>query len=411
MARGKKPLLENIEIKKIAAEGKSIAYVEDKVLFVPNTVPGDIVDVQVTRKRKSFLEGLVTRMHHPSELRIKPRCAHFGICGGCKWQNLPYEAQLQFKQQEVIDNLERIGKAELQDIRPIIGAARQFEYRNKLEFTFSSQRFLTREEIANGAEIERTPAVGFHVPGLFDKVVDIEHCYLQGSPSNEIRNFIQGPQFAIFKCVETLTTGNQANLSFVASEQRETLSVIFNSKEPWKKMQKANEIIQAINDEIQELQSAARHEVVTWINSRHDSVKAIPAYTQIPENLRHQIEQFFGILTNKAKEERYIGNLKAMKSEVDQAYDNSVKAINAWVEQEAKRNAEKATSSTGEKNNEKPNTPPTRPIKTVVRKDKAMKVDFDKQILETEEDVDRYLAALRKEMLSYIHQDKNIMLN
>ena len=191
MARGKKPLLENIEIKKIAAEGKSIAYVEDKVLFVPNTVPGDIVDVQVTRKRKSFLEGLVTRMHHPSELRIKPRCAHFGICGGCKWQNLPYEAQLQFKQQEVIDNLERIGKAELQDIRPIIGAARQFEYRNKLEFTFSSQRFLTREEIANGAEIERTPAVGFHVPGFFDKVVDIEHCYLQGSPSNEIRNFIR----------------------------------------------------------------------------------------------------------------------------------------------------------------------------------------------------------------------------
>lgn len=183
--------MENIEIKKIAAEGKSIAYVEDKVLFVPNTVPGDIVDVQVTRKRKSFLEGLVTRMHHPSELRIKPRCAHFGICGGCKWQNLPYEAQLQFKQQEVIDNLERIGKAELQDIRPIIGAARQFEYRNKLEFTFSSQRFLTREEIANGAKIERTPAVGFHVPGLFDKVVDIEHCYLQGSPSNEIRNFIR----------------------------------------------------------------------------------------------------------------------------------------------------------------------------------------------------------------------------
>lgn len=183
--------MENIEIKKIAAEGKSIAYVEDKVLFVPNTVPGDIVDVQVTRKRKSFLEGLVTRMHHPSELRIKPRCAHFGICGGCKWQNLPYEAQLQFKQQEVIDNLERIGKAELQDIRPIIGAARQFEYRNKLEFTFSSQRFLTREEIANGTEIKRTPAVGFHVPGLFDKVVDIEHCYLQGSPSNEIRNFIR----------------------------------------------------------------------------------------------------------------------------------------------------------------------------------------------------------------------------
>ena len=115
MARGKKPLLENVEIKKIAAEGKSIAYVEDKVLFVPNTVPGDVVDVQVTRKRKSFMEGMVTRTHRLSELRIEPRCAHFGTCGGCKWQNLPYEAQLQFKQQEVIDNLERIGKAEFPD--------------------------------------------------------------------------------------------------------------------------------------------------------------------------------------------------------------------------------------------------------------------------------------------------------
>lgn len=253
---------------------------------------------------------------------------------------------------------------------------------------------------------------GLIYPGLYQNTKKLEDALDDKLDiADEIRDFIHGPQFAIFKRVETLTTSNQANLSYVANKQRETLGAIFNSKEPWKKMQKANEIIQAINDEIQELQSAARHEVVTWINSRHDSVKAIPAYTQIPENLRHQIEQFFGILTNKAKEERYIGNLKAMKSEVDQAYDNSVKAINAWVEQEAKRNAEKATSSTGDENNKKPNMPPTRPIKTVVRKDKAMKVDFDKQVLETEEDVDRYLAVLRKEMLSYIHQNKNIMLN
>lgn len=253
---------------------------------------------------------------------------------------------------------------------------------------------------------------GLIYPGLYQNTKKLEDALDDKLDiADEIRDFIHGPQFAIFKRVETLTTSNQANLSYVANKQRETLGAIFNSKEPWKKMQKANEIIQAINDEIQELQSAARHEVVTWINSRHDSVKAIPAYTQIPENLRHQIEQFFDILTNKAKEERYIGNLKAMKSEVDQAYDNSVKAINAWVEQEAKRNAEKATSSTGDENNKKPNMPPTRPIKTVVRKDKAMKVDFDKQVLETEEDVDRYLAVLRKEMLSYIHQNKNIMLN
>lgn len=191
MARGKKPLLEKIEIKKIAAEGKSIAYVEDKVLFVPNTVPGDLVDVQVTRKRKNFLEGFVTRMHRKSNLRQAPECKHFGICGGCKWQNLPYEKQLEFKQQEVIDNLQRIGKIELHNIFPILDSDRRLYYRNKLEFTFSDKRFLTREEIGQETDIERSPALGFHVPGLFDKVVDLQHCYLQGGPSNEIRNFIK----------------------------------------------------------------------------------------------------------------------------------------------------------------------------------------------------------------------------
>lgn len=195
MARGKKPLLENIEIQKIAAEGKSIAYVDEKVLFVPNTVPGDIVDVQVTRKRKSFLEGFVVRTRKESILRTQPFCSYFGICGGCKWQNLPYEKQTEFKQQEIIDNLKRIGKVELQNIHPIIGSAHTQYYRNKLEFTFSDKRFLTREEIGQATDITRTPAAGFHVPGLFDKVVDIETCYLQGSPSNEIRNFIK--QYAI----------------------------------------------------------------------------------------------------------------------------------------------------------------------------------------------------------------------
>lgn len=191
MSRGKKPLLEKIKIEKIAAEGKSIAYVDEKVLFVPNTVPGDVVDVQVTRRRKSFLEGFVTEIHELSPLRIEPVCPHFGVCGGCKWQNLPYEKQLEFKQQEIIDNLQRIGRVELEGVRPIIGSAEQLYYRNKLEFTFSSKRFLTREEIGTTADIERTPALGFHVPGLFDKVVDIESCYLQGGISNEVRNFIR----------------------------------------------------------------------------------------------------------------------------------------------------------------------------------------------------------------------------
>lgn len=191
MARGKKPLLENIRIEKIAAEGKSIAYVDDKVLFVPNTVPGDIVDVQVTRKRKSFLEGTVVKTHQASGLRIAVPCAHFGVCGGCKWLNLPYEKQLEFKQQEITDNLQRIGKVQLKNVRPILGSAEQFYYRNKLEFTFSAKRYLTPEEIRQETDIERTPALGFHVPGLFDKVVDIEHCCLQGGLSNDIRNFIK----------------------------------------------------------------------------------------------------------------------------------------------------------------------------------------------------------------------------
>lgn len=191
MARGKKPLLENIEIKKIAAEGKSIAYVDEKVLFVPNTVPGDIVDVQVTRKRKSFLEGFIVNVRKYSDIRTEPFCSHFGICGGCKWQNLPYQLQTEFKQQEIIDNLQRIGKVELQNVSPIIGSPKTTYYRNKLEYTFCNKRFLTREEIANGQDIDRTPAVGFHVPGLFDKVIDIKKCYLQAEPSNGVRNFIR----------------------------------------------------------------------------------------------------------------------------------------------------------------------------------------------------------------------------
>lgn len=195
MAHGKKPLLERVEIKKIAGEGKSIAYVDDKVLFVPNTVPGDVVDVQVTKKRKNFFEGYVTCMHRESALRKVPVCGHFGVCGGCKWQNLPYEKQLEFKQQEVIDNLQRIGKIELHNVLPILGSDRRLYYRNKLEFTFSDRRFLSRDEIVQDADIERAPALGFHVPGLFDKVVDIRHCYLQDAPSNEIRNFIR--EFAV----------------------------------------------------------------------------------------------------------------------------------------------------------------------------------------------------------------------
>lgn len=192
MSRGKKPLLENIEIKKIAAEGKSIAYVDEKVLFVPNTVPGDIVDVQVTRKRKSFLEGFIVNVRKYSDIRTEPFCTPFrSVQADANGKTCPINCKLNSKQQEVVDNLQRIGKVELQNVAPIIGSPKTTYYRNKLEYTFCNKRFLTREEIAEGQDINRTPAVGFHVPGLFDKVIDIEKCYLQAEPSNAVRNFIR----------------------------------------------------------------------------------------------------------------------------------------------------------------------------------------------------------------------------
>jgi 23S rRNA (uracil1939-C5)-methyltransferase len=194
--RNKKPLLENIEIIKLAAEGKAIAKVDDKVVFVTNVIPGDVVDVQVTKKRKSFMEGHPVVFHKYSDLRIDAFCEHFGVCGGCKWQNLPYEEQLKFKQQEVLDNLSRIGKIDLPEANPILPSEKTKFYRNKLEFTFSNKRYLTFDEINSDDEIERTPALGFHVPRLFDKIVDIKKCHLQAEPSNAVRLAIKEYAFA-----------------------------------------------------------------------------------------------------------------------------------------------------------------------------------------------------------------------
>jgi len=194
--RNKKPLLENVEIIKLAAEGKAIAKVDDKVVFVTNVIPGDVVDVQVTKKRKSFMEGHPVVFHKYSDLRVDAFCEHFGICGGCKWQNLPYEEQLKFKQQEVLDNLSRIGKIDLPEANPILPSAKTKFYRNKLEFTFSNKRYLTFDEINSEDEIDRTPALGFHVPRLFDKIVDINKCHLQAEPSNAVRLAIKEYAFA-----------------------------------------------------------------------------------------------------------------------------------------------------------------------------------------------------------------------
>lgn len=241
-------------------------------------------------------------------------------------------------------------------------------------------------------------------PGLYQNSKKVEDALDDKLDiADEIRNFITGSQFSIFKRVETLTTGNQANLAYVSQEQRDALTSIYNSTTPWRQMTKANDVLNTINEEIKELQSAARNEAVALINDKFAAIKAIPAYTQIPENLRSQIDKFFSILSENAKEERFVGNLKAMKSDIDRAYENSLKSINKWVEDEANKASKPQDNGTV--------PPPPTPVKTFVRKESAMNVSFNKPMLETEEDVDAYLTALRAKMMSYINQNKNIMLN
>jgi 23S rRNA (uracil1939-C5)-methyltransferase len=185
------PALERVTITDIGAEGKAIARVNNMVVFVPMLIPGDVVDIKIIRKRKKFIEGVVTKFHEYSPLRIKPVCVHFGVCGGCKWQHLPYEHQLKWKEKQVFDNLTRIGGLDLQRINPIIGSEDVLYYRNKLEYTFSDRRWLSREEILTGDIIEKENALGFHIPGLFDKVLDLEFCHLQPEPTNAIRNAVK----------------------------------------------------------------------------------------------------------------------------------------------------------------------------------------------------------------------------
>jgi 23S rRNA (uracil1939-C5)-methyltransferase len=185
------PFLEKVMITDIGAEGNALARVDNLVVFVPMLIPGDIVDIKVIKKRKKYLEGRVVKFHQYSPDRIEPRCIHFGICGGCKWQHLPYNLQLKYKEKQVRDNLIRIGKIDIPEINPIIGSSEIFMYRNKLEYTFSDKRWLTKEEVTSGAKFKNEDALGFHIPGLFDKVLDIEECHLQPEPSNSIRNAVR----------------------------------------------------------------------------------------------------------------------------------------------------------------------------------------------------------------------------
>lgn len=189
--------MEGVQIADVAAEGKSIARVNDMVLFVPFGAPGDIVDVKVDKKKRSYAEGHIVRMVEPSPRRVEPMCEHFGVCGGCKWQHIPYEDQLKYKRNQVCDALTRIAKVELPEVNPILGLRQTTCYRNKLEYTFSNKCWITFEDMRSGKEFPDRNALGFHIPGAFDKVLDIKKCWLQEDLSNELRLFIR--QYALGK--------------------------------------------------------------------------------------------------------------------------------------------------------------------------------------------------------------------
>lgn len=212
MARKKKPLplLEKIQITDVAAEGKALAKVDGLAIFVPYVVPGDVVDLQLRRKKHSYAEAEAVKIHEYSEQRTEAFCPHYGVCGGCKWQILPYEEQLRYKQKQVMDNLTRIGKVELPECTPILGSKRTQEYRNKLEFGFSNKKWLTLEQVKSGEKFDQMNALGFHIPGAFDKILDIDECHLMTGINNEIRNQLRA--FAIEKNLEFYDLRNNHGL-------------------------------------------------------------------------------------------------------------------------------------------------------------------------------------------------------
>ena len=231
------PLLEQVEISAIAAEGKALARVDNMVVFVPFGAPGDIVDIQVTKKRKQHAEGRIVRFEKRSPMRCEPFCPHFGVCGGCQWQHIPYEEQLRAKQQQVMDNLTRLGKIELPECRPILGSEHNREYRNKLEFTFSDKKWRTYEELASGQDfsLEDNNALGFHIPGMFNRVLDISRCSLQEDFSNRIRldikDFCSRNGYEFFNL--NTQQGLMRNLVVrTASTGEKMLIVVFHHDEP-----------------------------------------------------------------------------------------------------------------------------------------------------------------------------------
>ncbi|WP_430409618.1 23S rRNA (uracil(1939)-C(5))-methyltransferase RlmD [Kordia sp.] len=209
--KNRKKVFEQVEVVDTATKGKTVAKTEDgNVIFLPNAVPGDVVDIQTYKKRKAFYEGKAIHFHSYSDKRTEPVCEHFGTCGGCKWQHMGYEHQLFYKQKEVLNNLTRIGKVELPELTPILGSPEQYFYRNKMEFSFSDSRWLTQEEVDSDEDLGDRNALGFHIPGMWDKILDVKKCHLQADPSNVIRNGIK--EFATKNDIAFFNTRHQTGL-------------------------------------------------------------------------------------------------------------------------------------------------------------------------------------------------------
>ncbi|MCH2194380.1 23S rRNA (uracil(1939)-C(5))-methyltransferase RlmD [Kordia sp.] len=209
--KNRKKLFEQVAVVDTATKGKTVAKTEDgTVIFLPNAVPGDVVDIQTYKKRKAYYEGKAVKFHSYSDKRTEPVCEHFGTCGGCKWQHMAYEHQLFYKQKEVLNNLTRIGKVELPELTPILGSAQQYFYRNKMEFSFSDSRWLTQEEVDSQEDLGDRNALGFHIPGMWDKILDVKKCHLQADPSNAIRNAIK--EFASENNIAFFNTRHQTGL-------------------------------------------------------------------------------------------------------------------------------------------------------------------------------------------------------
>lgn len=251
------PLLEKIMITDIAAEGKALAKVNDLVVFVPYVVPGDVADLQVKKKKHHYAEAVAVKFHEYSSIRAVPFCQHYGICGGCKWQVLPYSEQIKYKQKQVVDNLTRIGKIEMPQVSPILGSAHTKFYRNKLEFTFSDKRWLTEEEIKKEMVYTQMNAVGFHIPGAFDKVLAIEKCWLQDDLSNQIRNAVRDYAYEHHYSFFNLRTqkGMLRNMIIRTSSTGEIMVILACKIEEEREMELFKELLEYISQTFPQITS------------------------------------------------------------------------------------------------------------------------------------------------------------